>query len=220
MGALSYRPDRGCGNAQLYLPNTSGIIVTMTETSSDPGSPTDAKTMQHEIAEEALAGGTVERPVFDAVLHPHRSLSGPGFLIVMGLAAVVSVTIGGFFLIMGAWPVFGFYGLELLALYVGLRVNYRRGLIYERLKLTRRALTVERGDVAGPKGRWQFEPYWLRVSIDDPVRHDSQIVLSSHGRNLVVGAFLSPGERLEFAQALRSALTRLLSVRPVADAAR
>ena len=213
----------------MALPTQSvGYYPPMTETPLDPHSADAGRPDLDESARDSgmagstdgAAGAPSERPVFDAVLHPHRSLSGRGFILVMGVALAMSLTIGGFFLMMGAWPVFGFYGLELLALYIGLRVNYRRGMIYERLRLTRRALTVERGDRAGPKGRWQFEPYWLRVSIDDPVRHDSQLVLSSHGRNLVVGAFLSPAERLDFAQALRAALNRLLSVNPVADAAR
>ncbi|HET8726317.1 MAG TPA: DUF2244 domain-containing protein, partial [Alphaproteobacteria bacterium] len=51
--------------------------------------------------------------------------------------------------------------------------------------------------------------YWLRVSMDDPPGHESQVILSSHGQSLVVGAFLTPEERLDFARALRSALDRL-----------
>lgn len=55
---------------------------------------------------------------------------------------------------------------------------------------------------------WTFQPYWLRVEIDEPPHHHSQLTLCSYGRRLVVGAFLTPGERLEVARALRRALRR------------
>ena len=61
----------------------------------------------------------------------------------------------------------------------------------------------------GPDGvarEWRLEPYWARVAIDDPPRPDSQLVLSSRGDHLVVGAFLTIAERLELARrAARSA---------------
>jgi len=41
------------------------------------------------------------------------------------------------------------------------------------------------------------------------VEHESRLVLSSHGQSLVVGAFLSPDERGEMADALEDALCQL-----------
>ena len=35
---------------------------------------------------------------------------------------------------------------------------------------------------------WSFNPYWLRVYMDEPPRHDSQLRLSSHGFTLTIGA--------------------------------
>ena len=60
-----------------------------------------------------------------------------------------------------------------------------------------------------PNGRtteWRFNPYWLRVALDEPVEHHSQITLTSHGRSLVIGPFLAPEERASLVAALRSAL--------------
>lgn len=159
-------------------------------------------------AGEGRAAGA-DGTLFAAILHPHRSLSRRGFLLVMGAAVAVSIGFGGYFALQGAWPVFGFYGLEILILYLCLRNNYRSALIYEKVRLTEEALTVEKGDRHGPTGTWSFQPYWLKVSIDDPVRHESQLTLSSHGRALVVGAFLTPEERVDFARALRDALAHL-----------
>ena len=46
----------------------------------------------------------------------------------------------------------------------------------------------------------------MQVGFDDPPRYDSQLTLSSHGRHLVLGAFLTVAERLEVARALKAAL--------------
>lgn len=145
---------------------------------------------------------------FDAVLHPHRSLSPTGFIILMVLLAAVSFTMGIMFLIAGAWPVFGFFGLDVLLVYVAFRANYRSGMVYETLRLTSDDFTVRRVLPNGLSRSWRFQPYWLRVEMDDPPRPDSELRLRSHGRALVIGSFLTPIERLEVAHALSAALRR------------
>ncbi len=145
---------------------------------------------------------------FDAILHPNRSLSRGGFYILMSLVAAISATIGGFFYLSGAWPIFGFYGLDVVVLYFAFRQNYRRARMYEQVRLTEGALIVEKVDHRGGRRSWQFQPYWLRVNMDDPPRHESQVTLTSHGQAVIVGSFLSPEERLDFARALRAALDR------------
>jgi uncharacterized membrane protein len=147
-----------------------------------------------------------ERVFFQAVLHPHRSLSPTGFAIVMTGVAVAGLGVGTIFLMAGAWPVFGFCGLEIVLLYLLFRLNYRDGRRHETVRLTDAGLTVHRVAPSGTVKTWRFQPFWLRVSMDEPPRHHSQITLSSHGRSLVIGAFLTPPERLELARSIRAAL--------------
>lgn len=156
----------------------------------------------------APADAVASRVVFDAILYPHRSLGRSGFATLMTAAAAVGLAVGGGFALSGAWPVLGLYVLDLALLYWAFRINYLGARRYEKVWLTPDRLVVERGGPSGPQGTWSFQPYWLRVAIDDPPDHDSQLTLSSHGRSLVVGSFLSPGERLDFANALRAALQR------------
>ncbi len=144
--------------------------------------------------------------LFDAVLSPHRSLGRREFWSLMGLIATVNFAGGIFFVIVGAWPIFGFYALQVAAFYWAFRANYHSGRARERLRLTRDELGVERTDPNGKVQHWAFQPYWLKVEIDDPPEHASQLVLRSHGRSLAVGAFLSPPERGDLAGALRRAL--------------
>lgn len=164
--------------------------------------------MQEE-ASQIPSEETPEEPLFNAVLHPHRSLSPTGFMILMTGVSLASFGAGIAFVIAGAWPVMGFFGLDVALIYVAFRVNYRWGRIYETLLLTEDTLTVERVLPNGKTRRWRFQPYWLKISIDDPPRHDSGLILSSHGKSLVIGAFLTLEERLEVAQALAEALAKL-----------
>ncbi len=145
---------------------------------------------------------------FDAVLRPHRSLPKSGFLILMGVLAVVSFFAGMMFLLQGAWPVMGFFGLEVALVYVAFRMNYRDGRLFEIVQLGPEELLVRRVDPNGRAASWTFQPNWLRVQMDNPPEHESQLVLTSHGRSLTIGAFLTPEERLEVALALRTALSR------------
>lgn len=144
--------------------------------------------------------------LFDAILQPHTSLSPHGFMLLMVAVVAVSFVAGMAFLLMGAWPVFGFFGLDVALVYLAFKANYRWARMYETLRLTRDALLVERISPSGKVQRWRFQPYWLRVDVEDADSHDSRLVLSSHGRRLRIGAFLTPDERIELARALRDAL--------------
>jgi uncharacterized membrane protein len=149
--------------------------------------------------------------LFDAELRPYCSMPRQGFYVLIGILAALALGSGAFFLSIGAWPIFGFYGLDILLVYLAMRRSYARAeRHWESVRLTESALTVERhGPRQGQFGRWLFQPYWLRVEMDDPAQHESQVVLASHGRRLTVGSFLAPEQRLDFARALRRALERL-----------
>jgi len=144
---------------------------------------------------------------FDAVLYPNRSLGQLGFTLLMIGIVVVSAAAGAGFFVIGAWPVTGFFGLDVLLVYLAFRWSYREGRRAELIRLDHDGLTVRRVEPSGRHSEWRFEPYWVRVSMDDPPRHESQLTLTSHGRRLVLGAFLTPRERLEVANALRAALS-------------
>lgn len=162
--------------------------------------------MQRNSETRGRSGGA-PRFLFDAVLRPNRSLGHREFRVMMILVSIVSLAVGGAFLWAGAWPILGFFGLDVLLLYWAFRVSYRSGQAYETLQLTSDALVVRRVRPDGsPGGEWVFQPGWLKIRIDRPPTDRSQLVLSSHGRSLTVGTFLTPAERVEVADALEAAL--------------
>lgn len=153
-------------------------------------------------------GETTEEPsvLFDAMLTPHRSLAPRGFLLLMTAVCSVSFIAGLAFFLIGAWPVVGFVGLDVLLIYWAFRVNYARARMHETLRLTRNDLTVRRVTAKGEVSSWQFQPAWLQVVMDDPPRPDSQLTLRSHGNSLAIGGFLTPDERLDLAHTLQRKL--------------
>ena len=74
---------------------------------------------------------------------PYRSLSPRGFALVMAALGSLAFCIGLGFFLMGAWPVIGFLGLELLVVWVAFRMNYRAAKRRQTLTATESALTIE-----------------------------------------------------------------------------
>ncbi|HEX5079813.1 MAG TPA: DUF2244 domain-containing protein [Geminicoccaceae bacterium] len=142
----------------------------------------------------------------DVVLYPNCSLGPAGFAVLMAAIALISAAVGAGFIMIGAWPVTGFFGLDLLLLYLAFRWNYRRARRAEFVRLDGDGLTVRRLEPDGRSQSWRFEPYWVRVSLEQVGRHDRRLVLRSHGRQVVIGAFLTLAERVELADALEAAL--------------
>lgn len=149
-----------------------------------------------------------EELLFDARLTPHRSLGARGFVVLMSAVCLVCCGASLVFYLIGAWPVVGFFGLDVALIGLAFRINYRRARMYETLRLTRGSLVVERVSHRGERRTWRFQPYWLQVLVDDRPGEAGALMLRSHGRSLSVGAFLTAEERQDLAGALRQALAR------------
>ena len=143
---------------------------------------------------------------FRAVLHPHRSLSPTGFIILMVAIGSVSFVTGMVFLMMGAWPVFGFFGLDVALVYFAFRLNYRSGRLHELVDLTPASLTVTRVHPSGKRECFDFNPYWVRVQLAEDRGGRTDLKLKSHGSELSFGRFLTDDERRDFSRALAGAL--------------
>jgi uncharacterized membrane protein len=145
--------------------------------------------------------------IFSAVLTPHRSLSPAGFVCLMLVAGGISLVMGTVFLLAGAWPVFGFFGLDVLLLYWAFQVSYRRAKAFEQVIVTSSELTLRQVSHRGRICEWTLNPLWVRL---DRVVHAEfgveRLFLVSRGQRLAIAAFLSPKEKETFAVALSSAL--------------
>jgi uncharacterized membrane protein len=97
-------------------------------------------------------------------------------------------------------------GLDVALLAWAFRASTLAAKREEHVTLTPSALSVERLIPKKPARAWTFNPYWVRVEMDDPPEHASQLTLWSHGKFLRIGQFLAPEERAKFAASLKNAL--------------
>ena len=148
-----------------------------------------------------------EPMLFSAQLTPHRSLSRTGFLALMGFVGAVSFIVGVAFWMMGAWPVFGFFGLDVLAIWWAFRVNFRSARACEDILVTPTELRVRRVSQRGDVMEWTLNPLWVKLEeTGDPEFGIERLYLVSRGRRLSIGHFLGPDEKASFAKALMAAL--------------
>lgn len=145
---------------------------------------------------------------FERILLPHRSLPPRGFQLLMLILGLISLAVGIAFVSIGAWPVTGFFGLDVALVYIAFRINYRQGRLREILRLAADTFTVERISVYGNRRVWQFQPFWVRVVLDERDTDRNRLFVASHGRFLPVGDFLAPPARRELAAMIREALAR------------
>jgi uncharacterized membrane protein len=145
---------------------------------------------------------------FERVLWPHRSLPPRGFRLLMLGLGFLSLVAGISFVSVGAWPICGFFGLDVALLYLAFRISYRSARQRETLRLADDQFTVERVGVYGERRQWRFQPFWLRVVLEERPDESNRLSLASHGRSLVIGDFLAPPIRRELAASLREVLAR------------
>jgi len=149
-----------------------------------------------------------EPTLFSAVLTPHRSLSASGFLVVMAAIGALSFAAGVTFLILGAWPVFGFFGLDVLLVYLAFRINYRTATALEEISVTASELKVRKVTHRGQVTEWTLNPVWVRLDRETHEEFGLQrLFLVSRGRRFPIATFLSPGEKASFATALAAAIS-------------
>ena len=148
-----------------------------------------------------------EPELFSALLTPHRSLNRTGFLVLMAFLSVVSFGAGVAFWMMGAWPVFGFFGLDVLLVYWAFKVNFRRGKATEEISVTPSELRVRRVSHRGHVVEWVLNPLWVRLDQKTHAEFGiEKLYLVSRGRRVSVASFLGPDEKASFAKALMAAL--------------
>jgi len=148
-----------------------------------------------------------DRPVFQAVLTPYRSLGPNGFLILMVCTGAICFGAGLVFLAIGAWPVFGFFGLDVLLVWYAFRRNYAAARAYEEVSVSATEIRIVKSGPGKKYQEYRFNPFWVRLNMtrleDEGV---TKISLSARGQSVDLGNFLNPEDRTTFAGAFSAAI--------------
>jgi uncharacterized membrane protein len=166
--------------------------------------------MQGDSPKHAMSTGDeagADAVVFRARLSPHRSLGRRGHLILFAFVISVTFIISIPFYMLGALPVVGFFGLDVVLLWIAFRVSNQRARAYEELVLTHVELLFRRCTWRGKLSQYSFNPLWVRLASDEHAEFGMQRIALVEGRRSVeMGAFLGAEEKASFAEALRQAL--------------
>lgn len=152
---------------------------------------------------------TQAKPIFAATLTPHRSLTPRGKQIVIGLVALLALVPGLTFYLLGAWPVVGFMGLDILAIWFALSRSMQSGKAREHVAVWPGQLELKRFDAKGHETASSFDPHNVRFVIDRDFNEQvTGLWLRDNKERLAIGAFLSSEEKLSFSKAFGSALRK------------
>ncbi len=149
-----------------------------------------------------------ERRIFATRLVPHRSLTRRNFHILMMLFAAASFVSTLPFVLVGAWPIAGFTGLDVALFYLAFRANFRAARAYEDVSLTPIELQIAKVSAEGVEAEWRFHPCWVRLLKEEHEEFGLQkLALVSRGQSVEIAHFLGPDEKARFAARLTEALT-------------
>jgi uncharacterized membrane protein len=146
--------------------------------------------------------------LFEALIVPHRSLSPRGLRILLVAICLLCSGTSTVFWLMGAWPVMGFCGLEILLAAVLLRLNARAARASELVLLAEDGLRIVRTDQHGQRRECTLQPTWLRLHLQERPGRVPRLALAGRGVDEEIGASLGEAEKRDLAAALQSALHR------------
>ena len=156
---------------------------------------------------EVLGAGFENSPIFSARLKPHRSLSRSNFRILMMIFSGASFFSTLPFVLLGAWPVAGFMGIDVAIFYFAFRANFRAARAYEDVKVTFFELALAKVSARGERSEWHFNPAFVRLERE---RHEEfgtqRLALMSRGKAVEIATFLGPAAKAAFAADLSRAL--------------
>ena len=151
-------------------------------------------------------GEGAERLYMDAVIWPNRSLSPRGLSILLGLFAAYNIVVAIFLIVIGAFPIPVFLGLDFLGLALAFHLSNRRTRDAERVQVSAEDIVVTRQDRGRLLRVWASPTAFTRVIVDTEEGDAMEVRLGLSGRSLTVAQALSPKERTDFAKALERAI--------------
>ncbi|WP_248304825.1 DUF2244 domain-containing protein [Breoghania sp. L-A4] len=135
----------------------------------------------------------------------------------MSVVGAICFGCGLLFVSLGAWPIFGFLGLDVLLVWYAFHRSYAQARQFEEVRVTPDEVVLTKVSERGARQEYRFNPFWVRLQVtrleDEGV---TALELTSHGRSVTIGDFLNPPDRASFASVFAQALASARGRRPSA----
>ena len=153
--------------------------------------------------------GTV--PLLNLTLWPNRSLTKKTFYTLMGMTfAAMMIPVIPFIGTKTLFVILPFSLGALLFLFLSIMLNYQAGKLYENVKIWPDLIEVKRYETNGTSKEWNANPYWTKVNLyTESQKIENYLTLSGNGREVEIGAFLAPNERVEIKEKIDTIIKRL-----------
>ena len=148
------------------------------------------------------------KKLYSITLKPYRSLNKIGFITMMAVLCGFSFIAGIIFMKKGAWPVFGFFGLDILLVYIFFRLSYKSGKEFEVINLTKKKLIIKKYKEKKIIKTYILDANWVKIQIQNPLEHSSKLQISSKNKSIIIGSFLRLDEKIEVLQNIENALRK------------
>jgi uncharacterized membrane protein len=145
---------------------------------------------------------------FEAELHPHRSLSRKALLLVLGGMFLGSLYVTTLMYFLGAWPVIGFNGADILLAALLFWLNTRAARAKEIVRLYDAVFEVTQISPGGKEQVTRMSPDWARVALEERPGSVPRLLLLARNAGVEIGRQLGEAQKRDLAAAVERALVR------------
>ena len=142
----------------------------------------------------------------DIKIYRNQSLTTRGLYILMFFITIPASYLGISFYVLGAWPVLGFMGFEILLIYIAFKILFYNNKFYEHIILDSEKLNILFKKKNKIIKKIELEPTWVQVKIEKIYENEDTLIVSSHGKKIILANYLIPEERLKLAGKIKSGL--------------
>ena len=153
-----------------------------------------------------------EDPLLSLTIWPHRSCDRKTFRLISVVIGFILVAPTFLFLNIGfALSILPFSLLSILILSLVGNKNFNDALLIEKLQIYPKKIILERTEPNNNIKKWHSNPYWTRVNLYNNGPVESYLTLKGNGKEVELGSFLTPEERINLKKVIDETLSKLSS---------
>ena len=153
-----------------------------------------------------------EKPLLSLTIWPHRSCDKKTFSIMLLTITFILIVPSFLFLnIIFALSILPFSLISITILFLVSNKNFKDALLVEKLKIYPNKIILERMEPDNSIKTWHCNPYWTKANLYSNGPVESYLTLKGNGKEVELGSFLTPEERINLKKIIDETLFRLNS---------